>query len=203
MGVYLTSGTCRQKQNYNIRSYGNCCLPMTVHYWLTRRTKSGIIWLVLRCSSSIWSHSQCKDIMLQPANRQNYTTPSVKAGNIKIRLVDKFCYLGSVLSSSTSIDDDISSRLSKASVAFGRLSKHLCLCGAIIAFPFYPLPAQAPFATKPQCIGLSRLNEDTGGPSLPAREFSLTACPLNLALVAYWKTLTHAGTVLWVASQLG
>jgi len=31
------------------------------------------------------------EVMLQPANRQNYTTLSIKAGNIKLRVVDKFC----------------------------------------------------------------------------------------------------------------
>jgi len=55
----------------------------------------------------------------------NHTTSSVKGRNVKLKVVDKFCYLGRVLSSSTTVDADISSRLSKASVAFGRLSKHL------------------------------------------------------------------------------
>jgi len=36
--------------------------------------------------------------MLQPVNRQNYTTPSIKARNVKLKVVDIHGYLGSVLS---------------------------------------------------------------------------------------------------------
>ena len=62
---------------------------------------------------------------MQPVNRQNHTIPGIKAGNVELKVTDKFCYLGSVLSSNTVVDDDIHSRLSKANVAFGRLSKCL------------------------------------------------------------------------------
>jgi len=62
---------------------------------------------------------------MQPVNRQNHTIPAIKAGNVELKVTDKFCYLGSVLSSNTVVDDDINSRLSKANVAFGRLSKRL------------------------------------------------------------------------------
>ena len=65
------------------------------------------------------------EVLLQPANRQNYTTPGIKASNVELKVVDKFCYLGSVLSSNTVVDDDINSRLSKANVALGWLSKRL------------------------------------------------------------------------------
>ena len=66
-----------------------------------------------------------REVMLQPANRQTYTAPIVKAGDTVLKAVDKFCYLGSVLSSVANIDDDVSARLAKASAAFGRLSKRL------------------------------------------------------------------------------
>jgi len=33
-------------------------------------------------------------------------------------------------------------------------------------------------AFKPECNGLSQFREDTGGPSMPVREFDLIACPL-------------------------
>jgi len=43
------------------------------------------------------------------------------AGDTALAVVDKFCYLGSTLSSNANIDDDIS----KASQSFGRLTKRL------------------------------------------------------------------------------
>jgi len=65
------------------------------------------------------------EVILQPCNRSSYTSPKVTAGDTKLAATDKFCYLGSFLSSDAQVNDDISSRLAKASQAFGRLSKRL------------------------------------------------------------------------------
>jgi len=37
-------------------------------------------------------------------------------------------------------------------------------------------------AFKLECNDLSQFREDTGGPSMPVREFNLIACPLRLGL---------------------
>jgi Reverse transcriptase (RNA-dependent DNA polymerase) len=63
------------------------------------------------------------EVMFQPSSRQ--TAPAIKAGDTVLKVVDKFCCLGSVLSSDASIDDDISARQAKASAAYGRLTKRL------------------------------------------------------------------------------
>jgi len=60
--------------------------------------------------------------MLQPAGHSTVAQPVIKAGDTIINAVDRFCYIGSILSSD---DNDISTRLSKASSAVTRLSKHL------------------------------------------------------------------------------
>lgn len=39
--------------------------------------------------------------------------------------VDKFCYFSSILTANATADSDISARIAKASVAFGRLSKRI------------------------------------------------------------------------------
>ena len=39
----------------------------------------------------------------------------------KLKVVDKFTYLGSTLSRAVHIDDEVTARIAKASVAFGRL----------------------------------------------------------------------------------
>jgi len=43
-----------------------------------------------------------------------------------------------------------------------------------------PVPITSSAATKLECNGLSQFNEDTGGHSVLAGEFNLTAFPLNL-----------------------
>jgi len=67
------------------------------------------------------------EVMLQPASHSTSTSaqPVIKVEDTSIMAVNKFCYLGSILSSNAVVDDDISARLSKASSAFGRLAKRL------------------------------------------------------------------------------
>jgi len=58
-----------------------------------------------------------------PVNKS--ANASVKAGDTQLATVEKFCYLGSFLSNTISVDDDISSRLTKAGCAFGKLQDRL------------------------------------------------------------------------------
>lgn len=53
------------------------------------------------------------------------STPVITAAGAVLKAVDKFCYLGGVLSPSSNVDYDIFTRLAKASAAFGKLTKHL------------------------------------------------------------------------------
>ena len=48
--------------------------------------------------------------------------------NVSVRVVDEFPYLGSVISGPGSLDKEVSSRLSKASRAFGSLLNPIFLC---------------------------------------------------------------------------
>ncbi|KAI8516013.1 hypothetical protein Bbelb_068260 [Branchiostoma belcheri] len=51
--------------------------------------------------------------------------PPIVINNTEIKTVDKFCYLGSTITSSGSLDAEVTQRIGKASVAFGRLTKRL------------------------------------------------------------------------------
>ena len=65
------------------------------------------------------------EVMLQPHNRSSFISPSITAGDVKLPVVDKFCYLGCILTSDAKADEDINSRIAKASAAFGRLRNRL------------------------------------------------------------------------------
>lgn len=64
-------------------------------------------------------------VMYQPAPGQPYQSPHVHVDGVELEAVDKFVYLGSTLSRSVCIDDEVTHRLSKASSAFGLLKAKL------------------------------------------------------------------------------
>ena len=65
------------------------------------------------------------EVMHQPANGKPYVEPDITINGQRLNVVDKFTYLGSTLSRSVTIDEEINSRLAKASAAFGRLNKNV------------------------------------------------------------------------------
>ena len=61
------------------------------------------------------------EVLHQPAPGAEYTEPVIHCNGVSLVAADKFTYLGSTLSRTASLDDEIAARLSKASSAFGRL----------------------------------------------------------------------------------
>jgi hypothetical protein len=65
------------------------------------------------------------EVMFQPKPGAQAQVPVVLVDGIPLNVVDSFCYLGSVLSNSATIDNDVTKRIALASGAFGRLEKRL------------------------------------------------------------------------------
>ena len=66
------------------------------------------------------------EVLHQPAPLStNATAPLVKVHDTPLKVVDTFTYLGSTVSTSARIDDEVTTRLGKASAAFGRLRKRV------------------------------------------------------------------------------
>ena len=65
------------------------------------------------------------EVMYQPAPDKTHTNPVVTINNTHLKSMEKFCYMGSILSSSTTIDDEITQSISKANSSFGRLRRRL------------------------------------------------------------------------------
>lgn len=61
------------------------------------------------------------EVLHQPAPQKPYIEPVITIDGEPLKTVDKFTYLGSTLSRSVNIDDEVETRIAKASSAFGRL----------------------------------------------------------------------------------
>ena len=55
-------------------------------------------------------------------NQPSHSVPNIRVGDVNLTNVSKFTYLGSVLTSDCSLDDEVSRRIGLASSTFGRLS---------------------------------------------------------------------------------
>ena len=61
------------------------------------------------------------EVVQQPAPGKQYNEPTITVNGQKLKVVDKFTYLGSTLSRAVHNDDEATARIAKASVAFRRL----------------------------------------------------------------------------------
>lgn len=60
------------------------------------------------------------EVMHQPAPGTPYTEPNITVKGQRLAVVDKFVFLGSTLSRSVNIDEEVAYRIARASAAFGR-----------------------------------------------------------------------------------
>lgn len=61
------------------------------------------------------------EVMHQPAPKAPYTEPDINVNGQKLAVAEKFVYLGSTLSRTATIDEEVAYRVARASTAFGRL----------------------------------------------------------------------------------
>ena len=85
----------------------------------------------MQCSIDRFSHS-CTDfgltistkkteVLHQPAPGREFVQPNIQVNGESLKVVDRFTYLGSTLSQNTTIDNEVNTRIARASAAFGRL----------------------------------------------------------------------------------
>ena len=85
-------------------------------------------------------NTEKSEVMYQPAPGKVYAEPNITTNGKKLKVVDRFTYLGSTLSQNVTIDDEINTRISKASSTFGRLHSnfwHRCGIGQATKLKVY------------------------------------------------------------------
>ncbi|KAJ1161828.1 hypothetical protein NDU88_002309 [Pleurodeles waltl] len=61
------------------------------------------------------------EVLYRTAPQKTYAEPTITSEGEMLKAVDKFTYLGSTLSRSVNIDNEVDTRITKATSAFGRL----------------------------------------------------------------------------------
>ena len=128
MVVSSTCTVCVQRQKSHWLLFVSCCMPMTAllspivsmiyNNW---RTPSQLPSRGLGCRSVSRKQRWCLNLQEDPTA----STPKIKIDGKILNCVDSFTYLGSSLSSSNSLDKEISTRIAKASASYGRLQKRV------------------------------------------------------------------------------
>ncbi|BHF72663.1 hypothetical protein SprV_0401573200 [Sparganum proliferum] len=83
-------------------------------------------------------------VMHQPPPDAAYNAPKINVNDVQLQVVDNFTYLGSTLSRTIKIDDEMARRISKASQAFGRLQNSLESSGSSTRHETEDVPGDHP-----------------------------------------------------------
>ena len=87
-----------------------------------RKCKKGVDQVSDSCDSYDLTISIKKtEVVYQSSPGKPYKEPTITVKGQRLQVVDKFTYLGSTLSRVMHIDDEVNTRIAKASAAFGRL----------------------------------------------------------------------------------
>ena len=104
------------------------CLLMTWQRVLQQKRKCKKVWIkyLIHVTAMIsQSASKKTEVVYQPAPGKPYKEPTITVKGQRLQVVDKFTYLGSTLSRVVHIDDEVNTKIAKASAAFGRLRRNI------------------------------------------------------------------------------
>ena len=85
-----------------------------------QRQKCEEPWIKVSQSCDLTISTKKTEAVHQPAPGKPYNEPTITVNGQNLKVVDKFTYLESTLSRAVHIDDEVTARIAKASVAFGR-----------------------------------------------------------------------------------
>ena len=88
---------------------------------MTKKAKKKKTQTKLQDNCDLTSSTKKTEVMYQLALGKPYSELTNTVNGQRLRVVGKFIYLGSILSSAVRIDDEVTARIAKAIVAFGRL----------------------------------------------------------------------------------
>ncbi len=123
MATFSTLPVCAQRPRSAGSWLGRCCLLMTplwlpiprMHYSVSSAVRSCLWWIGLTISL------KKSNVMGQDVS----STPCISIGHHTLETVEDFIYLGSTISSNLSLDNELNTRIGKASIAMARLTKRV------------------------------------------------------------------------------
>ena len=152
------------------------------------------------------------EVVHQPAPGKPYNEPTITVNGQKLKVVDNFTYLGSTLSRAVHIDDEITARIAKASVAFGRLRANvwelaqLRWTGHVIRMPDARLPKKVFYGElqeeKRSQGGQKKRYKDTLKASLKDFEIPMGSWEQTAQERSKWRGLINKGAALYEKKRI-
>ena len=118
--IYSTLEDCKSKLRCRLVCKMSSSMQMIWIRMPAQRQKCKEPWIKSHSHViTMMSQSAQKQAVHQPAPGKPFNEPTITVNGQKLKVVDRFTYLGSTLSRAVHINDEVTARIAKANVTFG------------------------------------------------------------------------------------
>ena len=124
---YRTEANFKQRPRWRLMSSTSSCSTRAVHWTLQQKPTCKTMLTTSQRPVTILSKpsAQKRQVMHQPPPGKSYVEPNITIKGQRLKVVEKFTFLGSSLTKSIILDDDVNIRLTKASAANGWFNRNM------------------------------------------------------------------------------
>ena len=109
------------RRRFDVHFFGSCSTPTTVPWWHTARWHFKGLYAVEQFGLEV--NVSKTQILYQ--NPQGAQPPTIEINGEQLKVTKSFTYLGSIVTNTCDLDKEITTRIARASAAYGRLNSRV------------------------------------------------------------------------------